>query len=372
TAHAWELRGAALPYYFLRKNCSYYLLEFLEVARPEAELTKAFPFWAVPLDTIRVLKEKGLLEEPRFRPSRSKRLEAEWTQLSGAERSSVEKLARGEDAPLPIGREADLLDAAYDLWRYRNESKQDVKPEIENRLLKRRSLYKEPVKTFTFSEATPESGHRSGRLGILGGADRANAFGEIQYRGTFHDLLGAPEGYEKFSELSMGDLRARFAKKRVYLERADILRIRALSPRSQWFPRFAWSFRVAYDRAKEFKCQDWRCAKGILAGGPGLSVNFGPVLAFLLAEADAEVGGIFDPNYRVALGPSGGIFLPLWHGGRALLEGEYRWKLLGEKYQRRMGRVGLAQSIEVNWEVRAQAEVNRGYREASCGIFHYF
>lgn len=371
-AHAWELRDTGLPYYFLRKNCSYYLLEFLEVARPGSDLTKDFPLWAVPLDTIRVLKERGWIGEPRFRPSRSKQLEAEWNELSGNERTLAGKLAKGENNPLPPRREAKVLDAAYDLWKYRNEAKAGADLAVEDFLLRQRSRYKDPVQVFEFRETKPENGHRSGRLGLGGGLNRLHAFGEIQYRGTFHDLLGPPEGYEPYSELSMGDMRARFEKGRFYLERFDVLRIRALSPRSEWFPRFAWSVKFGFDRAKEFLCADWRCSKGLVNGGGGISAKVGSVLFFALAEGDVEVGGVFDPNYRLAAGPSGGIFLPLWKGGRALAEAEYRWRILGEKFQRRPLRLGVSQTLHPNWELRAQGETNRGYREASAGLFHYF
>lgn len=372
-AHAWEIRSAALPYYFLKRNCSYYLLEFLEVARPGQELTKSFPLWAVPIDTIRRLQAKGWLGEGRVRPSRAKITAAEFAELSGEERSQVTRLVSGEkNIALPRGREAKVLDAAYDLWRYRNEAKHGAKSEVEEHLLRERARFREPLPQFVFSDPPPETGHLSGRLGLLAGRNRTFSFGEIQYRGTFHDLLAPPEGYEPYNELSMGDLRARFEKRRIYLDRADILRIRALSPRSQWFPRFAWSLRLAYDRAREMNCSDWRCATGVLQGGPGISTKVGPFLVFALAELDAELGGIFDPNYRVAAGPTGGIHTPLWSQARLLIEGEYRWKLLGEKRQRRPLRVGLAQSISTNWELRAQGETNRNYREGSFGLFHYF
>lgn len=380
-AHGWEIRSAALPYYFLKKNCSYYLLEFLEVARPGLNLTSSFPLWAVPLDTIRVLQKHGLVSAPRFKPSRAKILEAEWKQLSGSERSAVEKLAQGQEVALAPGREAAQLDAAYDLWKYRFEAKREADPAIENKLLAARGKFKEPMQTFTFREVAPENGHRTSRLGLVYGQDwrsvnehysQSGSFAEIQYRGTFHDLLAPSEGYEKYSELTMGDIRARFEKKRIFLDRVDILRIRALSPRSEWFPRFAWGLKFAYDRAKEFQCRDWKCGRALADGGGGISVELGPVLLFALAEGDAEIGGIFDPNYRLAVGPTGGIFMPLWKGGRLLAEGEYRWRVLGEKFQRRPLRAGFAQSFGVNWEVRAAAETNRGYREASFGLFHYF
>jgi hypothetical protein len=348
-------------------------LEFLEVARPGQGLTKSFPLWSVPVDTIRRLKENGWVGEPRLRVSRAKKLAAEFADLSGAERDQVEEWARGRQAgSLPPGREALLLDAAYDLWRYRNEAKGQNGTETENLLLRERARYPQKPKEYSFRETPPDLGHRSSRIGLFGGADRNHAFAELQYRGTFHDLLAPPEGYEPFGELTMGDFHARFEHNRVFLDRVDVLRIRALAPRSIWFPRFAWSFRLAWDRAKEMRCADWHCGRGLLNGGGGISYELGPALLFALAEADLEAGGVFDPNCRIAVGPSAGIFLPLWPGGRVLLEGEYRWRLLGERRQRRPVRAGISQTLSTNWEIRGTAESNRGYREASLGFLHYF
>lgn len=47
-AHAWEIREMPFPYFFLRKNCSYFLLEFLKVAFPEKRSFKGIFFLGHP------------------------------------------------------------------------------------------------------------------------------------------------------------------------------------------------------------------------------------------------------------------------------------------------------------------------------------
>lgn len=372
TAHAWELRDVSFPYYFLRKNCSFYLLEFLEVARPGTNLTKPFPFWTIPMDTIRHLQDLGWLNAPTQRHSRAKQLEAQWNHLDSEERTLARARAEGDQSsPLPEGRERQVLDAAYDLWRYRTESKPaDIAR--EKQLLQERSHFPGAVMNKPPAELPPHLGHLSARIGFTGGMNRDHGFGELDLRFALHDLLGNPQGYEKMSELSMGDLRTRTEHGTFYLERLDLLRILAVSPRAPWFPKLAWSFRLGLDRAKEMDCFGWRCLKGMLNGGGGLSFQLGPVTAFGLGEVDFEQGGVFDPNYRIAIGPTAGIFVPAWKGGRVLAEAEARFRVMGEHRQRRPLRLSFNQDLARNWEVRAGGEKNRAYKEASFGFFHYF
>jgi hypothetical protein len=369
-AHAWELREVGFPYFFLRKNCSYYLLEFLEVARPGGGLVDSFPLWAVPMDTIRRLQEKGWLGEARLRPSRHKVLEHRKAALMEGEVNLVSELAENPSLPLPSGREAVLLDAAYDLWRYRNESQKGASAEVERALLARRALAGESAAPMVL-ERPPQEGHLTNRIGLGFGRGREASFGELSYRGALHDLLAAPLGYEPSSELSMGDLRIRWQSGKVFLERFDLLRLRSLSPIEKWFPSKAWSFRVGFARAKEMPCSGWRCSMGRMDGGLGLSWKIGPLQFFALGELGLEAGGIFSPDYRLAAGPTAGVFFPLWKGARLFSEGRYRWRLLGEKRQARGAFLGLNQDMG-QWEMRLEGEVFRGGREGVLKLHHYF
>jgi len=381
--HAWELRDVDFPYFFLKKNCSYYLLEFLEVARPGGGLVDAFPLWAVPMDTIRRLEKHGWLGEGRLRPSRQKILAARKEALSGAEISRVSGLLEGAGLGTGAGsstgagsggvsESAPVVDAAYDLWRYRSEGKKLGADDnaTEARLLKMRAVAgKSPLPAI--EEISPHLGHPTNRVSLGVGRDRSRTFAELSYRGTLHDILSLPLGFEPSSELSMGDIRVRWQDK-VFLERVDVLRLRSLAPTERWFPRHAWSFRAGMHRVKEINCVAWRCTAGLLQGGWGLSVSLGPVLFFGIGEIDAEWAGVFMPDYRLSAGPTAGIFSPLWPGARILLEGETRFRLLGEKRQRRSARLGLNQDLHRRWEFRLEGAVDRGAREGLLRVNHYF
>lgn len=109
-----------------------------------------------------------------------------------------------------------------------------------------------------------------------------------------------------------------------------------------------------------------------MSGGAGLSTVLGNGIGFGLLELSAEAGKPFDKSYRVSGGPTVGAFHPLWKNARAMVEGVYRFRILGEKRTHRGAIVSLSQSIAPQWEVRVQAQVIRSYEEASVGVFHYF
>lgn len=370
--HAWEVREVKFPYFFLRKNCSYFLLEFLEVARPGQGLTAHFPYWAVPMDTIRLLQKHNWLGEGTLRPSRYRLLNARAGLLSKAGKQELNSLLR--EGSLPAGEEsAPVLDTAYELLRFRTEGKNIAASdaELERKILTERRKYP-PAKALAFSELAPEKGHPTNRFYLGVGRNKDHAFGEISYRGTLHDLLSDSLGYEDFSELSMGDIRVRWEAGKIFPERVDVLRLRSLAPWDAWIPKRSWSFKGGFARAKELGCAAWRCLYGSLQGGMGASARLGSVLGFALAELDFQLGGVFNKDLRFLGGGTAGVWTPLWPGARVLLEGEFRWRLLGEKRTPRTYRAGFSQTLGRQWELRLSGERNRSYREALLAGHFYF
>ncbi|RJT69815.1 DUF4105 domain-containing protein, partial [Escherichia coli] len=55
----WELKQVRFDYYFFDENCSFRLLELMEIARPGIELTEQFPLTAIPTDTVRLVRYRA-------------------------------------------------------------------------------------------------------------------------------------------------------------------------------------------------------------------------------------------------------------------------------------------------------------------------
>ena len=72
--HIWELRGIYSDYYFFDENCSYNLLFLLEAARPSLRLAEQTRPWVIPVDTVRLVQESGLVRKMHYRPSKATRI----------------------------------------------------------------------------------------------------------------------------------------------------------------------------------------------------------------------------------------------------------------------------------------------------------
>lgn len=70
--HVRELRRTRFDHYFLDGNRSPRLLKLMEIVRPDIELTGQFPFTTIPIDTVRAVKNAGLIERIDYRPSHEK------------------------------------------------------------------------------------------------------------------------------------------------------------------------------------------------------------------------------------------------------------------------------------------------------------
>src|ERR1041384_1501063 len=77
-SHLWELGNVRLRYFFLNKNCSYYLMPLLEVADPDRDFKTEYVFKTIPVDTVRtVIRQPGYLGKITRRPSHATKLLAE-------------------------------------------------------------------------------------------------------------------------------------------------------------------------------------------------------------------------------------------------------------------------------------------------------
>ncbi|MCO5143809.1 MAG: DUF4105 domain-containing protein [Oligoflexia bacterium] len=363
-AHSWELRDAIFPYYFLKKNCSYYLLDFLKVVRPGIPLTKPFLFWAVPLDTIRELKSYNLLGEARYRPSRYSKLKYKWNQLSKEELKDVREI---EIANAP--KYSDSASIAYEQYQYEIERKErERNTEYENYLMNH--MKEERQNIFTVPEpADPLEGHNSSRLAFY----YERNFLELNYRGTLHDFLSNSDAYEEGSELSMGDLYLRKKKEKIFLHRFDLLKLRSLSPTSFWSKKTSWYFLIgaAGDEEDSIRCSAWNCLQARLEGGYGLTAEFLHTKFFFLAETAFHYGSSLEKSHRFRLGPRIGFYRDLWNGAKWITEARQLFLLTGDDTTYREITGGISQTLIRNFEARVHFYY-RNKSQLKFGLAYYF
>ncbi len=309
-AHLWELQSINFDYYFMDENCSYRLLELLEVARPGLMLVHEFPVHAIPVDTVRAVDEAGLVQARVYRPSRQRELEALVLPLSDDQQRWVLTLA---DEPAqaesenfqrkPSHEQATLLLGAYRLLRYRHnrEARSDSVAARSFSLL--RAINKLPAIAEVKNKATrpvaPDDGHPTALLGLAVGRFAEQHYQELSFRLTYHDLLDPVSGYPESASLNMLQTTLRHADNGgSRLQSLDVVDIQSLAPRSRFFKPVSWQVRAGLERS------DWQPAylAPFVAAGAGGSWRIEGAEVSALPTLRGEYNESFDENWQLAPG----------------------------------------------------------------------
>ncbi|WP_061288274.1 Lnb N-terminal periplasmic domain-containing protein [Azotobacter vinelandii] len=311
--HVWELRQIQFDYYFFDENCSYRLLELLEIARPGLELTDRFPLTAIPADTVRAVEQAGLIERSAYRPSREKELLARADPLSRPERDWTRRLAGDSTAldaaafqALPAERRALVQDAAYRLIRYRKngEERDDTSARDSYRLLQ--AINRAPPPRLAVERPVPpENGHQSRTWQLALGSREDRSFAEYGLRMAYHDLADNLDGFPLGAQIEIAQLKLRqYEGDHWQLQRLDVANIRSLTPRSTLLSPLSWQVGGGLERVVGKGRHDDEQLVGHLNGGVGATWHLADdLLGFALATARLERNG----DFAAFLSPAAGF-----------------------------------------------------------------
>jgi len=250
--HLWELKEINFDYYFFDENCSYRLLELLEVARPGLRLTTEFGLTAIPVDTVKAIEAAGMITKSDYRPSQETELRALLSQLTTGELNLIKQLsAEPSTATSTTFKNLDqkkqilIIDSAYRYQRYLQAAKSRDKhaAKISHELLTLINSYP-PTKIIPAitPPQRPEKGHDSRRLSLKLGQDRKQNYAELGFRMAFHSLEDNEAGFLRGAQINMANIqiRANHETNKVELERLDVIDIFSLTARTQFFKPLSW------------------------------------------------------------------------------------------------------------------------------------
>ena len=346
--HVWELGPVYFDYYFFDENCSYYLLELLEVARPDLNLTAPFRWWAIPSDTVRELvKQPGLVKRTVYRPSNAAVIRHRLDLMTPAERALVGPLARGRIPPadpaltaLPPISQARVLEVGHDYLSYLHASGKappGASPELARSLLLERSRIAAstddpPVPT---PEVRPDQGHDTSRVTLGGGRRDGANFLELRARPVYHDLMDPEPGYVRGAQIEFFDFAVRDYSGGIGARVEDItpLRIVSVAPRNEFFDPLSWKIDAGWSRR--------RLANGSeplvfgVHGGPGLAWNVpdtvrSSTLVYGFLEGTAQADTRLENNYALGAGPRIGALVDLTGRWRAEPYAQAQWFFAGD------------------------------------------
>ena len=257
--HLWELKEMDFDYYFLDENCSYRLLELLEVARPGIELTEEFVVTAIPVDTVRAIERTGMIKAIKYRPSQLTTLQYIFSQMTVQELDIMENISSDivftHDESFTALSENDkrnIIDAAYKYLRYlENDKGRD--PETAKRSYDLLAL----LNSYPTSgdrqapphPVPPEQSHESNKFSIALGERLDRGYLDIGFRMSFHDLEDNEHGFLRGAQINIGSINIRTdSSNTTRLNRLDIVDIFSASPRSRFFKPLTWRVYTGLER----------------------------------------------------------------------------------------------------------------------------
>lgn len=318
--HITELNNIYTDYYFFKENCSYNLLYLIESARPNINLVKKFKTVAIPIDTIKAMKEEKLIDSVDFRPSkttsikfRQKTLNKKEQKLSKLliETQNPKKILEKEN--LSTEKQIKILDLSIELTQFLLVDKKITEQKYKSRLinlLKLRSTLGKSFQTIKLEiPQRPDFGHDSNRVTLSSGISNDNVFQELRFRPAFTDLSDTDYVQDKGVKIEFLDTKIRYIQKNnnLFLEQLDFLDIKSISPRDEIFKPVSWKVETGLTRKINHKRENALIYQLGTGGGLAWNILNEKYIGYALFEQRAEAGGNLKNNFDIGFGLSTGI-----------------------------------------------------------------
>ncbi|MBH8609590.1 DUF4105 domain-containing protein [Pseudomonas mohnii] len=348
--HVWELKQIKFDYFFFDENCSYRLLELLQVARPSLRLTEQFPLTAIPTDTVKAVKEAGLVESIQYRPSRERELLSRAEPLTAEEQQWVLKVSADQNqlqAPAfkaqPRDRQALIIDAAYRLERYRANGQERDPARAQRSFELLRAINQNPAPELDIPQpGLPEDGHESRTWQAGLGTRGDKAFGEYGLRMAYHDLNDNAESFPLGAQIEILQLKLRqYEGNDWQLQQLDLATIRSLTPRNELLQPLSWQVTGGLERVPG-KHDDETLVSHVNGGGGGTWQLGDDLLGFALGTVRIEHNNDFAGFIAPAAGFNTGL---LWKNPL----GNFSLEAKGDYFTNGEVRRGL--SLNQQWEL---------------------
>lgn len=373
--HLWALRDINFDYYFLDENCSFRLLELIDVARPEANLLRGWRFAEVPVKTVRALYRAGLVADARFRPSKATELARLSESLSSSERSLARQLLRdpslaGQPAfqTLAPARQHRVARTAYQALRMDHREGERDTDVATRSLALLRLMQQTPAGAMAQSPppAPPEAGHDTQTLTMAAGVAHGAAYGEFGYRLSYHDPLDRARGFLPGTGIQGLDLRLRWADgESLALERLHAVNIRSLTPWTTFDRPISWFVAGGLEQRLVDTNDDELMP--LLEGGPGASWRWGSLVPYVFGVARLENPSTSRAQFDVGAGAEAGA---LFYGAGLQVGLTTRWLEFDGGRQRRRSSLTANLPLSRNTALRAACSHERtgGEQANDCSL----
>ena len=369
--HVWELKQIQFDYFFFDENCSYRLLELLQVARPGLRLTEQFPLTAIPTDTVKAVKDAGLVEKIDYRPSRERELLERAKPLDSDEQQWVLKISDDQKQlqdptfkALGKDRQALIIDAAYRLGRYRANGLERDSERSQRSFELLRAINQNPAPDLQIERpGLPENGHesRTWQAGIGTRGDKA--FAEYGLRMAYHDLNDNAEGFPLGAQIEILQMKLRqYEGNNWQLQQLDLATIRSLTPRNELLQPLSWQVTGGLERVPG-KHDDETLVSHVNGGAGGTWQLHDDMLGFALGTVRVEHNNDFSEFISPAAGFNTGL---LWKNPLGNLSLEAKGDFFTNDEVRRS--ISLNQQWEVSRNLGVRLSAQREFSHLATPV----
>lgn len=332
-AHVWELGHNSAYYYFFSENCSYMLLETLNAALPQHDLTEdfyhpLFSNYTIPIDTVRtVLKQKDILKKAVYRPSRQTKLMHAYAFLESSEKTQLRKLLkkpRDVDAVMKSNltdeQKANILITAYEYIQYVFIADKIPLDEMRRDSIKILTALSSIRDKSTITDVPPpatrpDEGHSSGAIGIYGGRKDHKNFTDFIIRPAYHTLLNASAGFIPFSAITYMDTTLRWYENEneLKLQRFSFVDISSFPTRNELFSPFSFKLNLG---AESYLYPEKEKEGYVFYTGADGGISWrlwNPVTAYFLINTRLKAGGYLPHNAMLGGGFQLGLAMDFQH-----------------------------------------------------------
>lgn len=371
--HVWETKDTFFDYFFFDENCSYRLLALLDASSDRIDVTDDFQFTAIPVDTIRALQKRGLVESTEYRPSAASEMEYKSQQAPKHVLAKAKQLVEQSNdiqnsiSELTQHEKIQVLELAYAYARYLAVQKKQANPILRQRTLAILSARAKLPSYAAFATIpTPsyqdDQGHLSQRLRIKAGTTLSDTrsgsstdhlgFIDLSYRAAFHDVMDLPQGFVAGSQIQMGNLSVRlWDGGAVRIQQLQLVNILSISHQTYFQQPIAWSVSGGLDR---FIGADAQLYGYVHTGfGKAWLTSYGRFYG--LAQAQLLADNQFHKGAQLSLGPRLGW---LWQGDHIQAQLETNWQGLSwlDKTKRTEVKANLGLRLSTNVQLKLEAK----------------
>lgn len=279
----WEIaNNGSFDYFFLSKNCSYFLLRLLDIARLNSTMAEDFSHIAIPSETLKGVVENGMTEKVVMRSSLDRELVQIHQELGPDHLWTKIKVAQFKKQTLKDWSEGENENLHHLLTEQSSQQVPKISPVI---------MTDHPAQT-----------HGPFRI-ELGVSEVNQEFGtNLMIKPAVHDLVDPPTGHLPYSKMDLLALSMRSEKLDQWsLQKFSLIETSAFTPWRTWSRRFSWRGELTHFQ-EEWSVKGRRLDQFL--SGAGLTYELAPgVITSLLLTAHLDLSNHFREGWSLNLDP---------------------------------------------------------------------